>query len=314
MLTFSQNQQWGRRIRSKPRLQAERELWTWNCWTWLCYRWSNTKESNCFENFESWTILHVCQKNLGAETSLTWSRGVFGLGTQPVNYSDIGNFSAPSYFTSLKSEKLIPSLSWSYTAGARYRKSIYAWVWTSSLTYLSIIGLKAGQVAQLIFGGYDTSRFVPNQASFSLAPDVNRDLVVGIQSIIYSGSIQKPLLTTPTYAFIESTDPNIWLPEEACHQFEQAFGLSVDNATGLYLMSESKYFELRAADPQVTFTLANSLSGGQSVNIVLPFKAFALKAAYPFVKSSNTTTYYFPLRKSKDNSQNTLGRAFLQEA
>jgi len=175
-------------------------------------------------------------------------------------------------------------------------------------------GLKAGQVAQLIFGGYDSSRFVPNQASFSLAPDVNRDLVVAIQSITYSGTSQRSLLKEPTYAFIESTDPNIWLPEEACLQFEQAFGLSIDNATGLYLMSETKHNALLAADPQVTFTLANSLSGGQSVNIILPFKAFALKAAYPFVKSSNTTTYYFPLRKSKDSSQNTLGRAFLQEA
>ena len=175
-------------------------------------------------------------------------------------------------------------------------------------------GLKAGQVAQLIFGGYDSSRFVPNQASFSLAPDVNRDLVVAIQSITYSGTSQRSLLKEPTYAFIESTDPNIWLPEEACLQFEQAFGLSIDNATGLYLMSETKHNALLATDPQVTFTLANSLSGGQSVNIILPFKAFALKAAYPFVKSSNTTTYYFPLRKSKDSSQNTLGRAFLQEA
>ena len=155
---------------------------------------------------------------------------------------------------------------------------------------------------------------MPNQASFSLSPDVNRDLVVGIQSITYTGSTQRSLLKKPTYAFIESTDPNIWLPEEACRQFEQAFGISVDNSTGLYLISESKYADLLAVDPQVTFTLANSLSGGQSVNIVLPFKAFALKARYPFLKLSNTTSYYFPLRKSKDDSQNTLGRAFLQEA
>jgi hypothetical protein len=47
--------------------------------------------------------------------------GIFGLGTQPVNYSTIGNFSAPSFFTSLRSQDLIPSLSWSYTAGAIYR-------------------------------------------------------------------------------------------------------------------------------------------------------------------------------------------------
>lgn len=48
--------------------------------------------------------------------------GIFGLGTQPVNYSVIGNSTGPSFFTSLRSKQLIPSLSWSYTAGAKYRE------------------------------------------------------------------------------------------------------------------------------------------------------------------------------------------------
>jgi hypothetical protein len=48
--------------------------------------------------------------------------GIFGLGTQPVNFTRLGNFSAPSYLTSLKAQNLIPSLSWSYTAGAIYRE------------------------------------------------------------------------------------------------------------------------------------------------------------------------------------------------
>jgi hypothetical protein len=45
--------------------------------------------------------------------------GIFGLNTQPV--TTVGNFSVPSFFTSLRSQHLIPSLSWSYTAGAKYR-------------------------------------------------------------------------------------------------------------------------------------------------------------------------------------------------
>jgi len=47
--------------------------------------------------------------------------GMFGLNQQPTNFSTFSN-SHPSFLTTLKSEKLIPSLSWAYTAGARYRK------------------------------------------------------------------------------------------------------------------------------------------------------------------------------------------------
>ncbi|EPE36619.1 Acid protease [Glarea lozoyensis ATCC 20868] len=218
--------------------------------------------------------------------------GIFGLGTQPLNYSSLGNFSAPSYFVSLRDQNLIPSLSWSYTAGARYQ-------------------LKIGQTAQLIFGGYDASRFVANTVNFTLANDVSRDIVVAIQSISYTGTTQEVLLPQPIYSFIESTDPNFWLPAEAVAAFERAFGISVDNATGLYLISTSQYATLNAINPSVTFTLANSLSGGSTVDIVLPFKAFILQAAPPFTPN---TTSYFPLKLAANSTQYTLGRTFLQEA
>lgn len=54
--------------------------------------------------------------------------GMFGLGIQPTNFtaSSLMNtsntFSHPSFLGSLKASKLIPSLSWAYTAGAPYRK------------------------------------------------------------------------------------------------------------------------------------------------------------------------------------------------
>ncbi|KAF7935175.1 uncharacterized protein EAE97_008082 [Botrytis byssoidea] len=225
-------------------------------------------------------------------TASPFYTGIFGLGTQPLNFTTVGNYSSESYFSSLWSQKLIPSLTWSYTAGAKYR-------------------LKAGQYAQLIFGGYDTSRFTPNSASFTLSSDINRDIVVAIQAITYSGTTQASLLQSPTYAFIESTDPNLWLPEAVCQEFEKAFGLQLDNSTGLYLINSTQYFLLTSINPQVTFSLANSLTGGDTASIVLPFNAFALSASYPFVPND---TYYFPLRKSANDSQNTLGRAFLQEA
>ncbi|RDW63644.1 hypothetical protein BP6252_11189 [Coleophoma cylindrospora] len=201
--------------------------------------------------------------------------GLFGLGTQPVIYSTFGNFSAPSYFVTLRNQSLIPSLSWSYTAGASYR-------------------FNAGQFAQLIFGGYDTSRYQPNDVSFQLRADT----VLG-------------LLPTPIYAFIESTDPNIWLPLSACLLFEQAFGLQYDNITQKYLMNNTQFTTLSATNPSVSFRLASSTTGGSTTDITLPFYAFGLRAAYPFVPNA---TYYFPLKRAENSTQYTLGRAFLQEA
>jgi hypothetical protein len=159
-------------------------------------------------------------------------------------------------------------------------------------------------------GGYDTSRFAPNAATFSLASNPKRDIVVAIQTINFNGSTQKSLLTTPIYAFIESTDPNIWLPEAACQAFENAFGLSKDTATDLYLINSTHYASLQAENPQVTFTLISTQSG-ETVDIVLPFSAFALSASYPFTPND---TYYFPLKVAANDTQYTLGRTFLQEA
>lgn len=150
-----------------------------------------------------------------------------------------------------------------------------------------------------------------NSATFTLDQDINRDIVVAVQSITYSGTTQETLLSTPIFAFIESTDPSIWLPEAACEAFEKAFGLSVDEGTGLYLINATHYAQLVADAPEVTFTLANSLSGGEIVNIVLPFNALALSASYPFTPNN---TYYFPLKRAANQTQYTLGRSFLQEA
>lgn len=51
------------------------------------------------------------------------NRGIFGLNNQPVNFTVLGNHTAPSFLTTLKDQGKIPSLTWSYTAGAKYRTS-----------------------------------------------------------------------------------------------------------------------------------------------------------------------------------------------
>jgi len=62
----------------------------------------------------------MLELNLPMADSMLFS-GIFGLNGQPVNFTVLGNHPSPSFFTTLKEQKKIPSLSWSYTAGAKYR-------------------------------------------------------------------------------------------------------------------------------------------------------------------------------------------------
>ncbi|KAH8898702.1 acid protease [Thozetella sp. PMI_491] len=228
----------------------------------------------------------------GIGTANPFYLGIFGLNNQPVNFSSLGNYSATSFVTTLKDQKLIPSLSWSYTAGARYRlKQVYG---------------------QLIFSGYDRSRFNEDKtASFTMADDQTRDLVVSLQSIGYSGEQQATLLSNSIQAYVDSTDPNLWLPSEACDAFEKAFGLTLDKTTGLYLVNDTHHTSLVNTDAEVTFRLSDVKSNGGTVTITLPYDAFALTAQPPLVDNSS---YYFPLKRAANSTQYTLGRTFLQEA
>ncbi|KAI6762417.1 hypothetical protein HG530_008397 [Fusarium avenaceum] len=227
----------------------------------------------------------------GIATASPFYLGIFGINPQPLNFSTLGNFSSPSFVSTLKAKEIIPSLSWSYTAGAIYRlKKVYG---------------------QLILSGYDSSRFIENSVTFTMADDVTRDLVVALQSVTYSGADESQLLTTSIHIYIDPTDPNIWLPDAAVDAFESAFDLTLDDSTGLYLVNESHHDQLLASNAEVSFRLSDVLEGGSTVTITLPYQAFDLKAEYPLVEN---ISYYFPLRRAMNESQYTLGRTFLQEA
>lgn len=144
-----------------------------------------------------------------------------------------------------------------------------------------------------------------------MADDVTRDLVVYLQSISYSGSSSATLLSEPILIFIDSTDPNLWLPESVCEAFEKAFGLTLDSESDLYLVNDTHNTELLNSNAQVTFRLSDVDHGGDAVTITLPYDAFALTAKAPLVDNSS---YYFPLKRAANSTQYTLGRTFLQEA
>jgi hypothetical protein len=217
---------------------------------------------------------------------------MLGLGFQPTNFSNYGNPQA-SFSDTLYSNGSISSMSWSYTAGAYYRlKSVFG---------------------ELIFGGYDAARFTPNDVVFTMTEDNLRDIVVTIRSITATTtSGNTTLMSTPEFAFIDSVVPELWLPVDVCRQFETALGISLDNATGTYLVNASTHQNLLNLNPNITLTLGNQKTGGSTVDIVLPYAAFDLNVTAPILP--NSSSLYFPLMQATDESQYTLGRTFLQEA
>ena len=143
---------------------------------------------------------------------------------------------------------------------------------------------------------------------------ITRDLVVGLQAITatYANQTSQTLLPSPILAFIDSTVPWIYLPYEACQQFEAELGLRWDESTRLYLMDDDLRQRLMDMNPQFKFTIGDDRNGGSTVDIVLPYSSFDLVAQAGGLVDD--TTPYFPLRRGDNETQYTLGRAFLQEA
>ncbi len=235
----------------------------------------------------------------GIATSEFWL-GSFGLGPKPINFTA----AVPSFMANLATQKLIPSMSFGYTAGAKYNTS------TPSFGSLTL-------------GGYDKARYIPNDVAFTFDPNDSRSLTVGVQSITAINTFQGTVsaITPPgIYSLIDSSVPDIWLPRAACDLFEQAFGLRYDNTTQRYLIDDATQTKMNQLNPTVVFNIGpladirgkqTGSSQASSVAIELPYAAFVLQANYPLYPN---TTNYFPIRRAANDTQYTIGRAFLQEA
>ena len=218
--------------------------------------------------------------------------GLFGLNPSPSLFSSA--VSVPSYMAALKDSGYIPSLSYGYTAGNQYR-------------FDKVSG-------SLTLGGYDSSLFVPNDLTIAFTQS-SSDLTINVNAItiISNGKTTPATSTSQNFpAFIDSTVPYLYLPINVCQAFEDAFGITYDNNTELYLVNETLHSTLVAQNASVVFTLTN-ITAVTMVEITLPYGAFDLNATYPLINSHNVSRY-FPLKRAKDNTQTTLGRAFLQEA
>ena len=171
-------------------------------------------------------------------------------------------------------------------------------------------------LSSLTLGGFDSTRFVPNDISFGFAPDNERDIVVGILGITANSATKTDINLRPRDPFtvyIDSTIAELWMPIEVCHAFEQSFGLKYDNATSLYLVDDDLHDRLLAEDPSVTFSLGQPYASDATVNITLPYSAFDLEAEAPYRGLENSSRY-FPLRQAQSEGQFVLGKTFLQEA
>jgi hypothetical protein len=235
--------------------------------------------------------------------------GFFGLSPKPINFSNYDE-PRPSYLTSLKNAQNIPSLSYGYTAGASYSELLKAGS-----------GLEVTTIAQpvtfgsLTLGGYDENRREENNITFPFDPDDERSTSLFLQHIsadrTSKGSVS--LLTNPIYVKIDYTMPYLWLPFDACELFKAQFNLTWDSLNKLYLVEDDAHAALSASNPSFTFDLAKSTTSSfaETVRITLPYSAFNLQASWP---TYNTTKNYFPIRRAANESQYTIGRAFMQEA
>lgn len=219
--------------------------------------------------------------------------GFFGLNPRPTNFTTF-NSPVESFLTAMQQSNEIPSLSWGYTAGNQYRPG-------------SVLG-------SLTLGGFDKGRFIPNSVTFPFNSVDARDLTVMIKSI-ESKTTSGPALAWAgssgnTAAFIDSTTPYLWLPLDACQAFEKAFGLTWNNSVQAYLVNDTLHTALQQQNANITFNLATP-NGTETVAITLPYGAFDLNADYPLLSNASR---YFPLQRATNDTQYTLGRAFLQEA
>jgi hypothetical protein len=231
----------------------------------------------------------------GIATNDYWL-GYLGLSPIPFNFSSQNDATSmrdpqPSFLSNLKNQSLIPSLSWGYTAGASYRDD--------------------PAFGSLVLGGYDESRFTPNNVTFAFAADFSRDLTVNLRSISYDTLGSSPLLTESIPVFINSLVSHLWLPTEVCQRFEDVFNLTWSDAEQLYLLDDEAHKRLSSLNPTFTLTLGHEEADGDTVEIALPYGAFDLSGAAPF---TDPPSRCFPLKRAERAEQYTLGRVFLQGA
>ncbi|KAK8242728.1 aspartic peptidase domain-containing protein [Phyllosticta capitalensis] len=227
--------------------------------------------------------------------------GVFGLSPNPSRLANMST-SYPTFFNGLKKTGRIAGNSWSYTAGAYHRNFS----------------------ANLIFAGYDSSRFnSKNSVQISMMP--NTTFVVQIKKIEVTGlTMANQVISNVSFlSTIESALPYLYVEKSICSEFQRVFNLSYDSGSDLYFIPDDLHSRLVALNPSIIFTVCGSYNGGKTHcgDFPFPYAAFALNASYPLLKYPNGSIInstaqsrrYFAIKQSNDANSVVLGRVFLQE-
>jgi hypothetical protein len=134
-----------------------------------------------------------------------------------------------------------------------------------------------------------------------LGPDDGRELIVFIQSIgKVTNSATTSLLPGTIAAALDSSQPYIWLPVEACRLLERAFGIKWNDDAQLYLIDKALDEVLTAEDAKLSFRIGNAASSGETTVITLSYSSIVLTAQEPLV---SVATRYFPLKRALNETQ-----------
>lgn len=221
--------------------------------------------------------------------------GSLAMNPRPTNFTNF-NDPIPSLLQNLRNlnDTPIPSVSWSYTAGA--------------------FNQVPKAFGSLVLGGYDSTRFLPNNIVFPFGADISLDFQVAIQRITFnnSGSLSD-LLTVPTISYITTLVSDIWLPSWVCQAFVRAFNLEFDQTSNTFFVNSTGHGMNLNSNPIVTFHIGPDVSGA-NVTISMPYSNFQLAFKASDGNMPTEAVYRFPIRRASDDSQYILGRAFLQSA
>ncbi|KAF2665223.1 acid protease [Microthyrium microscopicum] len=210
-----------------------------------------------------------------------------------IGSTPIGSELTPSLLETLYNASSIPSKSFAYTAGAYY-KNYYG---------------------SLTLGGWDQNRMGKMTSSFGMPTNLHSIIPqVTVNNIVVQTSKGDSISVTTTNgntnkfpAVIETTLPFLYLPESICDKFQQIFGLTYEDSSGLYRVNNTQ----RQINMGSTITIdVNDINNpSTSFEIILPYAAFDLNTSWPISNGS-----YFPIRRSPSASTtNILGRTILQE-
>ncbi|KAF2432441.1 acid protease [Tothia fuscella] len=233
--------------------------------------------------------------------------GLLGLNPYPVNLTAEGgmNYFRPSYMTSMRDKRKIPSLSYSYTAGAKYQNG------------------GSGVHGSLILGGYDSARFNPKtQATWGFAVDMEKHLMVRIDTIEWNWPNSEDTSGSPPVfrevnALVDSSRPFMYLPLEACKRIAKEWELSYDKQSDYYFVNDTIHAKLSRMQPFLRFKLGNFTENPgkkaklTNTTITLPYDSLVHYLSYPYAPVRRR---FIPIRANSDPEAYVLGRVFLQHA